>query len=72
MMYDEETTGMYVDDQLVWFTVAWENARSRWQAVNISLATHKEYEAFEGEHNLSDEASELFMDCVIGQAYQGI
>ena len=62
---DEETTDMYVDDQLVWFTVAWDNTRKRWQAINISLATYKEYTAFEEEHyNLSGEASEFFMDCV--------
>jgi hypothetical protein len=69
---DEETTDMYVDGQLVWFTVAWDNTRKRWQAINISLATYKEYTAFEEENSMSEEASEFFVDCVIGQAYDGI
>jgi hypothetical protein len=69
---DEETTGMYVDNQLVWFTVAWDNTRNRWQAINISQATFKEYQAYEEENSMSEKASEFFVDCVIGQAYDGI
>ena len=68
----DEDDDTYVDEQLVWFTVAWDGTRNRWQAVNINLATHKEYTAFEQENNMSEEASKLFMDAVIGQAYEGI
>jgi hypothetical protein len=69
---DEETTGRYVDDQLVWFTVAWDDARSRWQAINISSATFEEYTTFEEENNMSNDASLYFIDCVIGQHYNSV
>ena len=43
-----------------------------WQAVNINMATLEQELAFEQENNMSEEASTLFMDAVIGQAYEGI
>ena len=42
------------------------------QAVNISLATFEEYITFEEENNMSNDASLYFIDCVIGQQYNGM
>jgi hypothetical protein len=68
----DEDDGTYVEDQLVWFTVTWDDTRGRWQAVDINLATVEHYTAFEEKNNMSPEASMLFIDQVIGQAYDGI
>jgi hypothetical protein len=68
----DEDDGTYVEDQLVWFTVTWDDTRGRWQAVDINLATVEQYTAFEEKNSMSPEASRLFIDQVIGQGYDGI